>query len=344
MFVFCPKKLVQNVTNWRKYLPSINPYYAVKCNPHHKVIHELGKLNINFECAAVSEIKQCFPYDKDIIYGHPHKTKNQINKAKYYGVKKLVYDTAIQLKLIHENYPDSLPILRIQSCEEKSQIKFNQKFGASHESSELSEIFDYHNKNNFNLYGISFHVGSNCYYPEQYVQTLDKIQTLINKYQLKINMIDIGGGFPGNFTEEQFKNHVSVIENYLKKHPSLQKYNFVGEPGRYIVDNTMTLKLKVINKKIKNNIRIYYINDGLYGALNCVIFDGRQISIENIDKSIIQYPSILYGQTCDSLDKIECMLPEYNINDTISIENIGAYSWASASSFNGFEPAKIYYK
>ena len=90
MFLCCPKKLVQNVTVWKKYLPSINPYYAMKCNPHPKIIKELSKLDINFECAAISEIKQCLPYNKDIIYGHPHKTVDQIIKAKNYNINKMV--------------------------------------------------------------------------------------------------------------------------------------------------------------------------------------------------------------------------------------------------------------
>jgi ornithine decarboxylase len=263
---------------------------------------------------------------------------SEIIKTKNYGIYKIVYDSIEQLKLIHNIYPDSSPILRIQSCEDKSEIKFNQKFGATND--ELEELFKFHSNNKYNLYGLSFHVGSKCYYPEQYINTVDKIKILIDKYQLKIKIIDIGGGFPSTFSEEQFKNHANVIENYIQKHTSLKKYTFIGEPGRYVVDNTMSLKVKVINKKVRDNINIYYINDGIYGSLNGIISDGRELEIV---KNIEKFKSILYGNTCDSFDKIECELPEYNINDTITINNIGAYSWSSASSFNGFTPAKINY-
>jgi len=344
MFLLCPKKLVHNVTVWQKYLPSVNLYYAMKCNPHPKVIKELSKLNVNYECAAISEIKQCLPYNKDIIYGHPHKSKQEILRAKDYGINKIVYDSPDQLKLIHTIYPESLPILRIKSCEEKSEIKFNQKFGA--DDDELDELMHYHNKYNYNLHGISFHVGSKCYYPEQYIRTVDKIKILIDKYQLKLNIIDIGGGFPSNLSDDEFKNYANVIEQYIQKHKSLHKYKFIGEPGRYVVDNTMTLKVKVINKKIRDNINIYYINDGIYGSLNGILTDGRELEFNKSNTistiSTKSTRSILYGNTCDSVDKIECELPEYNIGDTIKINNIGAYSWASASSFNGFTPAKVY--
>ena len=104
----------------------------------------------------------------------------------------------------------------------------------------------------------------------------------------------------------------------------------------------MSLKVKVINKKVRDNINIYYINDGIYGSLNGIISDGRELEIDT-NKDIKKIKSILYGNTCDSFDKIECELPDYNINDIINFKNIGAYSWASASSFNGFTPAKIKY-
>jgi ornithine decarboxylase len=177
---------------------------------------------------------------------------------------------------------------------------------------------------------------------------MDKIHALIKKYNIKINLIDIGGGFPTidniTFTETKFSEHVRDIEKYVQIY---KKYTYVGEPGRFIVDNALRLDVKVINKKIKyiNNkkVFIYYINDGVYGSMNGVVFDGRIIerAIEdskNTHKEI--YKTILYGQTCDSLDKIECKLREYEIGETISFDNFGAYTWSAASSFNGFQRAK----
>jgi ornithine decarboxylase len=51
----------------------------------------------------------------------------------------------------------------------------------------------------------------------------------------------------------------------------------------------------------------------------------------------------VFGQTCDSLDTISLSetLPDLEIEDLVFSENIGAYSSASATWFNGFPPAKI---
>jgi len=334
MFVFSPAKLERNVCLWKKCLPSIKPYYAMKCNPHPYIITKLSQLKVNFECAAISEMSSSLFTTNDIIYGHPHKSIEQIQYAKTNNVNKIVYDSLSQLKLIHQIYPEALPIVRIKSSENKSEIKFNQKFGASDE--ELNDIINYHKREQFPIYGISFHVGSKCYYPEQYLETIEKIYSLDVKYNLKLRMIDIGGGFPSiddEFTEKKFISHTKVIDDFLLKHNSFDKYIIVAEPGRFMVDNTLKFMVKVINKKTVNNVKIYYINDSVYGSMNGVMFDGRKIPS---NKYLTNYPTILYGQTCDSIDKIECNLPEYNIGDIICFNNFGAYSWASASTFNGF--------
>jgi ornithine decarboxylase len=53
--------------------------------------------------------------------------------------------------------------------------------------------------------------------------------------------------------------------------------------------------------------------------------------------------SALAGPTCDSLDIITRAedLPELDVGDIVYVENIGAYSTASATAFNGIPPARV---
>jgi ornithine decarboxylase len=53
--------------------------------------------------------------------------------------------------------------------------------------------------------------------------------------------------------------------------------------------------------------------------------------------------SAVFGQTCDGLDTISQSeaLPELQLDDLVYSEDIGAYSNASATWFNGFAPAKV---
>jgi ornithine decarboxylase len=51
----------------------------------------------------------------------------------------------------------------------------------------------------------------------------------------------------------------------------------------------------------------------------------------------------VFGPTCDALDTISMTeeLPELNLGDLVYSENMGAYTHASSTHFNGFPPATV---
>lgn len=56
------------------------------------------------------------------------------------------------------------------------------------------------------------------------------------------------------------------------------------------------------------------------------------------------YPCSIWGPTCDGLDRIveQCYLPEMQVGDWMVFENMGAYTIAVASTFNGFQRPDVY--
>lgn len=57
------------------------------------------------------------------------------------------------------------------------------------------------------------------------------------------------------------------------------------------------------------------------------------------------YTSTIFGPTCDSIDVIcrSVLLPELKVGDWLYFTNMGAYTMAAASSFNGFTPSEKFY-
>ena len=57
------------------------------------------------------------------------------------------------------------------------------------------------------------------------------------------------------------------------------------------------------------------------------------------------YQSSIWGPTCDSLDCItkDARLPELSIGDWLYYEEMGAYTMAAASRFNGFNLSRVFY-
>jgi len=90
---------------------------------------------------------------------------------------------------------------------------------------------------------------------------------------------------------------------------------------------------------------LYYLSDGVYGSFNNIVFDHAQPSPATFKTSDVTRKSCLFGPTCDSIDVIckDIDLPELEIGDWLYFMNMGAYTVASASSFNGFKPPNAFY-
>lgn len=99
----------------------------------------------------------------------------------------------------------------------------------------------------------------------------------------------------------------------------------------------------------------YYVNDGCYGSFNCIMYDHREGLVpdivmnengEQIDtRDMPMYDCSVFGNTCDGIDRISasCMLPDVPIGTWFGYTNMGAYTSAAASSFNGFSVTKTSY-
>jgi len=57
------------------------------------------------------------------------------------------------------------------------------------------------------------------------------------------------------------------------------------------------------------------------------------------------FASTVFGPTCDSIDIIarSVLLPKLKVGDWMYFQNMGAYTMAAASAFNGFQPSERFY-
>lgn len=92
---------------------------------------------------------------------------------------------------------------------------------------------------------------------------------------------------------------------------------------------------------------MYYINDGVYGSFNCILYDHAAPVPVPLNVSGREEAKLcsLWGPTCDSLDLINegAMLPPLDMGDILMFPNMGAYTLPIASSFNGFPIPKVHH-
>lgn len=361
-------RLSQNVAIWRQKFPRIQPYYAVKCNNNPVIVKTLASLGVSFDCASQKEIKSLIkltPVDhrrKGIIFANPIKMVSHLHCAKINNVNLMTFDCLDELMKINQCgkqwkwTPDV--ILRIAVDDSHSICRFNSKYGLVPNSENLRTIFtNVRSMTNINLVGVSFHVGSGCLSSQSYVDAIAKSRYVFdyakNTLDLDMKILDIGGGF---IQEEPLISHVSnAVNQSLYHYFGDLKIEVIAEPGRFMVGNVYDLYLRIIGKKKEitmngQQIIKYYVNDSVYGAFNCKIFDHATFKFDyikdrNLSSPTRKYQSTIFGPTCDSMDVIieKIDLPELDIGDRFCFYNMGAYTDSAASEFNGIPRAKVLY-
>ncbi|EGD81282.1 ornithine decarboxylase [Salpingoeca rosetta] len=93
-----------------------------------------------------------------------------------------------------------------------------------------------------------------------------------------------------------------------------------------------------------------YVNDGVYGSFNCILFDHAVVRGEVLLSrcDVQRAPPLtcsIWGPTCDSMDCIEkrASLPELEVGDWLFYPDMGAYTSCAASTFNGFDKPMQFY-
>ncbi len=351
-------EIIRHYNKWKRLLPRVTPFYAIKCNPDPIIIGLLNKLGCCFDTASKNEILKVIEAGvspENIVFANPCKPVDFIKFARSNDVDLLVIDSSYELYKIKLYHPEANILIRIQTDDSKSRCKFNSKFGVSLD--EVEGILLIAKQLGLNIKGVSFHVGSGCEDATVFKTALTDCKQVIEygkKHEMELDLIDIGGGFPGiDDSKVTFESMAEVINNSIDElYGEDTPIKFIAEPGRYFVTSSHTLVVSVINKKeftdketgVKKNV--YYISDGVYGTFSGVVYDYAKFELlpfnERNEKT---YPSIVWGPSCDSMDKVsqECMLPNLAIGESIIIKNIGAYSVASATEFNGFPLPNINY-
>jgi ornithine decarboxylase len=357
LFVVDHDALRKNYREFRKYLPRVQAYFAVKANPLPEIVRTFYKEGASFDVASMPEFnivydnirgmapkaRQDWIWDK-IIYANPNKPVETLEELNQY--KPLVtFDNAEELLKIRKHAPQAGVALRLKVANTGAMVELSSKFGAA--PGEAVDLILRAADLGLTCEGLSFHVGSQTTNFENYVQALALcsgiFEEAVDRGYTKMNLIDIGGGFPAPYddTVKPFRDLATVINNELERlFP--KDIQVLAEPGRFLVASAAYTVSKVIGKAVRDGKPSYYIDDGVYHSYSGVIFDHCKYPVRSFKRGAMKI-SAVYGPTCDALDVVSMAenLPELERDDLVYSEKIGAYSHASSTHFNGFPPAKV---
>ena len=349
-YTMSPARVERSVRLWRKQLPTVTPFYAVKCNPERQFLELLSSSEVFFDCASKRELMDvCSITDaSEIIYANPCKSVADIVVATTLGSPLTVVDSAEEVDKLAGYGGGAL--LRIAVDDSQSDMPFSSKFGAPRGA--IAKIAQYAASRRFPLRGISFHVGSGSRSATSFSTAI--LEAIAFMSVLKAaghapSILDMGGGFIPDLADFEKKTH--HIRNVIQASP----YKIYAEPGRFFASDAFDLYVQVIGKKPAYSAQSvqtgwkYTIDESIYGQFTNILFDKASPKWVRVVSSPNELPrrftpGTIFGRTCDSLDQIADAgaMEELFVGDWLWFPNMGAYTRATASEFNGFPAPPIH--
>ncbi|KAG5677430.1 hypothetical protein PVAND_007188 [Polypedilum vanderplanki] len=354
-FILNVNDIRTKIKKWKQTIPRAIPYYAVKCNDNELVLKVLAENGTGFDCASKNEISKVLKLGVDcekIIYSNTVKQISHLKYAAKMMVQKVTFDSVEELEKIKAFHPNAQVVLRIRFDSNNSIVNLGTKFGCDPVKT-APKLIELCQKMNMNLIGLHFHVGSWNRNYEIFTQALATIRKLFNFAEtcsIKLNFIDIGGGFIGEDLLLLDLYAKSINAGINDNFPS-DKIKIISEPGRFFVDSAFKLVTQIILKKLdEEDGRIhYYLNESIYMSFMATFLYNLKPLTSVIKRSkgkndfAEEKLSTIWGCSCNSNDKIvdNVMLREMEMGDWLVFHNMGAYTLSVSTKFNGFQNNEV---
>lgn len=345
--VYCLRPHVLRETA-RRYVEAFPGHvlYAVKCNDDRRVLRALYDGGVrHFDTASIAEVKGIndqFPQPA-CHFMHPVKSRGAIAEAYFdYGVRSFALDHEDELAKILDvtgGAEDLTLVVRIEAPRNQAVCDLSGKFGATLE--DAAELLRSARKKARRI-GMTFHVGSQCLAPLAYRRAIELAGRARELASVDLDLLDVGGGFPVPYVGVEpppFEDYVAAIREGIKAIGLPETTDLLCEPGRALVAAGCSM---VVQVELRRDNALY-LNDGMYGSLSDMRFDGIDFPMRVIRPDAEVSSRLngfnLFGPTCDSTDSMPgpYWLPEdIREGDWIEIGQMGAYTNVLRSRFNGF--------
>lgn len=329
-------------------LPSVGLYYAIKSLPHPDALATLAAEGAGFDVATTGELNLLRGIGADpaaTIHTHPIKRDQDIRDALDFGCNVFVVDNIDELAKFQGLGGRVRLLLRVAFRGEGVVSDLSRKFGCAPDA--VPWLLTEAARLGVPVIGLSFHVGSQSPSPEAHVAAIDACRTFFEQGSLagtgQLGVLDIGGGFPADYRAAgiDLAAFCRPINEALARYPD--HVRVIAEPGRVLSAPAMFSVGTVIGRARRGELDWYYLDDGVYGAFSGQIYDHARYPLTVFSDAAGSDRAVLAGPTCDSIDVIveDAELPPLNIGDLVVGRQMGAYTLATASTFNSIPLPRV---
>ncbi|MBV7410430.1 type III PLP-dependent enzyme [Maritimibacter sp. DP1N21-5] len=339
---FSPETLGQTARRFNEGFPGLVTY-AVKANDNPGLIETLARNGITtFDVASPAEIRLVRRIVPEAVlhYNNPVRSRSEIRMAVEAGVASWSVDGLGELAKLQEKVPEGAEMsVRLALPVTGAAYDFGTKFGEGPDGCVelLRAVIDAGHTPS-----MTFHPGTQCTDPLAWRRYIETCAAVAREAGVTLARLNVGGGFPSDrgqgraMLEEIFAEIEAAARDAFDVVPAL-----VCEPGRGLVAESCAVGVRVKSVRACSGL---FLNDGIYGLLAEIPIMGpypriRAIGPDGTPRLGDKTPRVLYGPTCDSLDRLpgEVLLPgDVAEEDYLIFDGMGAYSTATNTGFNGY--------
>ncbi len=320
--------------------------YAVKSNPGEAMVENLVAAGIRgFDVASPFEmelIRRLAP-EAALHYNNPVRARHEIRTAVSLGVKSYSVDSKSELGKLIEMVPvaGTEISVRFKLPVSGAAYNFGAKFGATAEVA--VELLRMVAAAGF-IPSITFHAGTQCTDPNAWGSYIREAAEIARKAGVTIARLNVGGGFPShrlNGVQPELEAIFALIDRVSAEAFGTARPVLVCEPGRAMCGDAFAVAARI--KALRDDEHVF-LNDGVYGSMTELAQIGvidriEAITAEGLRRTGALAPRIVFGPTCDSIDRLpgDVMLPnDIAEEDYVILHGMGAYSTVTNTRFNGF--------
>ena len=324
-----------------------------------KIVHEEG---FGFDVVSSGEIYTVYKAGVDmskVLFNGNNKSVEEITLAVELSVGRISVDNFFELSLLDEiakSHNKTVDILlRITpgiECHTHEYIQtghLDSKFGF--DLTQIDEAIELvlNNYKNLKIHGLHAHIGSQIFETSIYADEIEiltkEIARIEDKFGIKLNEINIGGGLGVKYTEEDCPPSIfDVAEIILNKLDScIKKYNIEPpaiflEPGRSIISTSgVTLYTLGSSKQVPKGKKYVAVDGGMADNVRPSMYGAEYYAeiANKPDKECVNNVTIA-GRFCESGDILikDIKLPEIEEGDILCVYNTGAYNYSMSSNYN----------
>ncbi|WP_203230839.1 type III PLP-dependent enzyme [Agromyces humi] len=367
LFVLDPDRVTTQLLALRRELPMARVHFATKSLPHPAVIRAVDAFGAGFEVASRGEIdllERAGIATAHCLHTHPVKTVADLTGAYLRGIRTFVVDNPAEVAKFRGLPPDVAVLVRLSYPNSAAKSDLSSKFGVRPE--DAAPLVAQCLREGLRVAGFTFHVGSQTASAAPWAHAIRRTLALMGRleaaFDVRFDTLDLGGGFPVAYDEPvpSLADLARGIRSALDGVPD--RYRILIEPGRFVSAPAMTLVTRVIGVAERADGRWAYLDQGVYGAysnipaedVHALVFAASELggaiggergepggASRADDRARV--PVTLAGPTCDSVDVIarRLPLPALAEGDLLVSPMMGAYTAATATSFNGITPTPV---